>query len=71
MTKTYLICPYCWAASGACCPNDDYLELPEYTYKSFLDADNETRRQIIEGEQNKVRQRLREQSNIIRQLNGY
>lgn len=70
-TEKVLICPYCWSTSGACCPNDDYLELSGYIYKSFLDADNETRKQIIESEQKKIHESRRKQSNIIRQLGGY
>lgn len=65
---TVFICPYCWSISGACCPNDNYLELSGYIYKIFLESDNETRKQIIESEQNKKYQSLKEQSNIIRLL---
>lgn len=68
---TVFICPYCWATSGTCCPNDDYLEMSGYIYKSFLIGDDKTRREIIESEQNKKYQNLKEQSNIIRQLGGY
>lgn len=68
---TVFICPYCWEIAGVCCPNDDYLKLSGYIYKSFLESDNEARKQIIESEQNKKYQNLKEQSNIIRQLGGY
>lgn len=69
--NTVFICPYCWEITGVCCPNDDYLKLSGYIYKSFLESDNETRKQIIESEQNKKNQSLKEQSNIIRQLGRY
>ena len=68
---TVFVCPYCWEITGVCCPNDDYLELSGYIYKSFLASDNEARKRIIEIEENKKYQRIKEQSNIIRQLGGY
>lgn len=71
ISDTVFICPYCWTTSGACCPNDDYLEMSGYIYKSFLSGDDKTRRQIIESEQNKKYHSLKEQSNIVRQLGGY
>ena len=66
--KKILICPYCWSTSEGCCPNNDYLELSEYIYSTFLNSDNQTRKQIIQCEQNKVYEKLREQSKIIKTL---